>query len=912
MTYPQSRGGPPGPPPHQGAPPGYGRRPGAYDGGQHAGPGHAYSGGPYDGDPGPYGGGPGPYGGGPRSGPNGDAYRDDYRDDLYRGDPYREDSYREDAYRDDAYRSDPHDDGRRHGDRHDPDAPGPRSRPSRRRDEHRGPGGRGLPGLGVLLAAGCCAAAVLLPGVPSLARLLAGLYVLFGAPLQLWRPLARRIVPTGSAGTLVAVGLVVLQDMLVALAVNTVLPLAGNDRPLTTGPLTAASLVALAALWFFRWKYAPGHSAGVFARASDLWRLARATPGLGVVTVAGGVTVICSIAGAIRLNNGYGGAVSVVASVLGGALLLLLSMKRRKYHLSALETGLYLATLGLLLLASLRGWFITGHDVQTEYLFFRIALGGEYWDVSTYSHAYNACLSITLLPVSIRQLTGIDDIYIFKAIIPALFALTPVMLFRSVRNVSRRSVALLAAVFFVAFPTFLTDMVYLGRQAIAFVLLGGAIVALTDSRGPRRARRVLFTVLLIGVILAHYSTGYVVIGTLALAVFYDKVWRLLSRRSRLRQRKRRREDRMLSFIQWWMVLVPAVAALVWAGPVTHTGGQLHLTVGQAVSDLLAPSEKKSGSSDTGYSLFGGKQLSAQERLEEYVKQAEADSTKQRGHLLLTEKELDGIDWTAVSTADMPLTAPGQILDVFGVPVHSVNAAVRAASAYFFQLMTVLGVWVVLKARRSAFRAVRDQTTMALAALSAVALFTVVPQLSVDYGVLRAFQQGLFFCAPFLAAGTLWTLRRAGPRKEGLSAVLTFCLLLNLIGVMPKALGGYPAQIQLSNAGDYYDIYYTQAPEVQAALWLDAWKRASKDTTPVQMDEFSYTRLKPHMESGASFVSTPVWLEKDAYLVLGTTPTRTGRMTIFYRGDRITYEFPRELIEKKKDLVYNNGGSVVLR
>jgi uncharacterized membrane protein len=629
------------------------------------------------------------------------------------------------------------------------------------------------------------------------------------------------------------------------------------------------------------------------------------------VTAAGAVTVLCAVAGAVRLNNGYGGAVSVLASVLGGALLLLLSVKRRKYHLTALETGLYAATLALLLLASLRGWFITGHDVQTEYLFYRMALGGEYWDVSTYRHAYNACLSITLLPVSTRQLTGINDIYIFKAVIPALFALTPVMLFRSVRNVAPRSVALLAAVFFVAFPTFLTDMVFLGRQAIAFVLLGSAIVVLTDSRGPRTARRVLFVVLLVGMVLSHYSTGYVVIGTLALALGYDKLWRLASRRGRERLRRKRHADRMLSFIQWWMVLVPAVAAVVWAGPVTHTGGQLHLTVTQAVSDLMAPTDQ-AGSSDTGYSLFGGEQLSPQQRLEEYVTQTEADSADERANLLLTQKELDSIDWTAVSTPDMPLTTPGRILDALGIPVPSLNAAVRAAAAYFFQLMTVLGVWVVLKARRSAFRAVRDQTTMALAALSAVALFTVVPQLSVDYGVLRAFQQGLFFFAPFLAAGTLWVLRWAGRRKEVLGAVLTFCLLLNLVGVMPKLLGGYPAQIQLSNGGDYYDIYYTRSQEVRAALWLDAWKRTRKDATPIQMDSFSYTRLKPYMASDASGVATPVWLDKKAYLLLGTTPTETGRVSIFYRGDRITYEFPRELVEKKKDLVYNNGGSVVLR
>ena len=40
-----------------------------------------------------------------------------------------------------------------------------------------------------------------------------------------------------------------------------------------------------------------------------------------------------------------------------------------------------------------------------------------------------------------------------------------------------QAVALLSAVFFVAFPTFFTDMTFLGRQEVAFLLLGCAMGA---------------------------------------------------------------------------------------------------------------------------------------------------------------------------------------------------------------------------------------------------------------------------------------------------------------------------------------------------------------------------------------------------------------------------------------------------
>ncbi|GAB2862211.1 hypothetical protein GCM10027074_31900 [Streptomyces deserti] len=788
----------------------------------------------------------------------------------------------------------------------DPRSPADEERPAR---PSRAAGRRPLFSrrFAVLLSLAPASVVELLPQSPAALHTLAGLWLLFGAPVVLWRGVTTRIVTTGTAALLLAVGFTVMTDIVVALTVNTVLPPLGVERPLTRLILTVALAGALVVLGVLAPE--PRRPEGRPKDGPPGHRLL-ATRGLRPVAALGGLALVLAVAGPIRLNNGLGGMVSTVAMVVVAALITLLLLRRGRYPVPVLEWGLYCASAALLLLTSLRGQYITGHDIQKEFLYFRLALGGEYWDIGSYTDPYNACLSITLLPVSVFQLTALSDTVIFKVVLPLLFAFTPVLVHRAVRNVAPRVVALISAVYFVVFPTFFTDMPYLGRQEIAFLLLGCAMVVLTDSGGPLTLRRVVFVVLLGGIVLSHYSTTYVVVGTLAVSLCLDKAWRLVSRRGRERVRRRRREDRMLSFLTWWVVAVPAALALLWSGPLTHTGGQAERTL-RAVASAVLHGESESGSSDTAYSILGGAKVPASERLQQYKEDLlERTAAERPDGDYLSLKQIDGLPTPVVEVPTMKLTAVGRALGSAGISVPGLNGGLRQAAALFFQVMAMAGFAVALWARRSAFRPVRDQVTIAAGAWCMVAVFTLVPQLSVDYSLLRAFQQGLFFFAPFLATATLWALRWAGRRTVPLACALLAGLLLDLSGVVPKVLGGYPAQVQLSNSGQYYALYYPHAEERRAALWLDG-RLGKEGSGLVQTDRFSYSRLQALLTHPTLADVHPAALRTDSYVLLGTTPTRTGKVTVFYGGDLITYRYPTQVLDPR-DLIYSNGGAVIYR
>lgn len=760
----------------------------------------------------------------------------------------------------------------------------------------------------VLLATAVACVLETLPGMPGLPLTLAGLWLLLGAPVAVWRGTAARVVSGRDSSLLLAVGFAIITDLLVALGVDLLLPLFGDAHPLTRVPLAGASAMVLTALGAFLPEEAREEAA---PRARP--------PGLLPVALLGTLAVVLCVAGAIRLNNGYSGAVSTVALVAVAALLVLLLARRRRYPVPVLELGLFLAAAGMLLLNALRGWFITGHDIQSEYEYFRLAFGGSVWTPDAYPNAYNACLSITLLPVSFVRLTAVQDVYVFKLVLPLLFALTPVLLYRSVRNVAPQLVALLSAVYFVAFPTFFNDMTFLGRQEVAFLLLGCAMMVLTDQGRPLRARRAAFAVLSVGLVLSHYSTTYVVVAVLGAAWAADVLWRAADWR---KKRPRRRKDfRAPSFVSWWLVLLPAALALVWAGPVTHTDGQLRVAVAAVYQDVRHGFHGTSGSSDTAYSIFGGTKVSAAQRLSQYrqdtldqrqanLQQAAAAKRRAADYIPLTAA--DAYPVTLAAQQNMPLTMVGQALQSAGLPVAGTNTLLRQAASLLLQLLVAIGYLVTVRARRHrGFRPLRDQLTLTIGALVLLALLTFFPQLSVDYGVLRAFQQGLFFFAPFIAAGTLWLLHWAGRRSVPLVCVLVTGLFLDLTGVVPKLLGGYPAQLQLSNAGQYYDIYYPHLTEREAAYWLEQ-KIATDSSQFVQTDHFTFGRLQTLITGPAQGDLYPTLLNMDSYVLLGTTTVQTGRMTVSYQGDLVTFQFPEGFLDATKNEIYSSEGAEIYR
>jgi uncharacterized membrane protein len=710
-----------------------------------------------------------------------------------------------------------------------------------------------------------------------------------------------------------SVAAAVLGLMVVGLLINTGLPHLGISRPLDRGPVLITVDV-----W-----------CGLLAS----WRPERFMPSVprpqidklrGVDWTVGLLSFLCvplAILGANRLNNGAGNSLTFVMLCIAAITFIIVFARQDAISPGTITTAIYFISLAMLLMTSLRGWYITGHDIQGEYKVFELTKSSGDWNISNFQDAYNACLSLTILPTTLWQLMRVDDPYIYKFWFQLLFALCPVFVYRISLRYTSPGLAIIAVIYFISFPTFFTDMPFLNRQEMAYLFVAAIVTMATDPKVPPKSVRITVAVFSVGVVLSHYSTSYVFLGTIGLGYVVHKLLaRLRRRRVNELESDRRRPARrrpMIPTLSLLNVAVLLLGILLWNGLATHTVGGFGTVLSQALESLRGGSDAgKSGA--VSYSLVGGggTQTPAQ-ALAQYTHTALAQTgtAAQRAAAgFYSAATLSKFPLTSVPQANLPLTSLGKSLASTGLDPTTLNSIMRSGIAKLLQLFVVIGLFSALRrAWKKPSGWMAELIALASGALLIVALQVVLPGISADYGVLRAFQQAMISFGPLIAVGSL-AIFRFLPEKWSLRATFTVAIVffVSLVGILPQALGGYPAQLNLNNSGSYYDIYYTHPQDISAIQWLGS--RISSDATrkpqpEVQIDPFVFQELQTYSTLNLYPVNFPALLQKNAYVFLGyQTVTGGQEATADINDDLINYNYPTALLNATDNLVYSSNGS----
>jgi uncharacterized membrane protein len=718
-----------------------------------------------------------------------------------------------------------------------------------------------------------------------------------------------------------SLAVVVLALLLGGLALNTLLPVLGVARPLDPLPVLLTVDAGLLALLRWRPQLRP-----------DPWTLPRWRHGClfvpwspmaaGLVTAAA-FGALMAVAGAVRLNNGGDGDVTFCALLIVIATFAAALLARHRVAERGLHLVIFLQSSALLLMTSLRGQYITGHDVQHEFRVFDLVSAAGRWKMAA-NDAYNACLSITILPTVMHAIAGGDPSAVFKVFLTLLFAVTPVAIYLIARRQGSTGASLLAVIFFVGFPTFFSDMPFLNRQEVAFFFLAVATLSVLQSEVRVGQRRWTFGVFCVGTVLSHYSTTYVLIAVLWLAwvlkVSTPFCGRLLGRAKRVPARQRpaparptRNPGTVIGVVN---VAALALVAFVWTVPLTHSGGQVVTTMRLTTEQLLHLGGGASRSADVGYSLFSRRQPDpAQEITAFRADTITATAADRASGVYLPLSTVERYATPVARATELPLTPLGSTLARADIDVGLVNSVIRSVAARLLQIFVCVGLLVGAMGLRSRFRPPTEMVHLGVACFAVVISQVILPQLSVDYGVLRAFQQALIMLAPFLAAGVMTSLawlRGWGNRAAGGFALV---YLASLVGVIPQATGGYPAQLHLNNSGPYYDMYYVRPQEVAAITWLTASNsrvRGTREPAEVDSDGYTANRLLNFGLPASTADIYPTLLRTDSYVLLGVSTADDGRSVISYEGDQITYIYPMGLLRQTKNRLYDNGSAEVYR
>jgi uncharacterized membrane protein len=738
------------------------------------------------------------------------------------------------------------------------------------------------------------------------------------------------------------VGVSLLELMLLGLLLNTALPLLHVAHPLTKGPLLAGISILVGALLLVAWRRMETLPA-IHLRYLGFERLRDA-----VVAYIPLLFVGLSIFGAIRLNNGASNILTM--AMLGGVTLYLsiVSYASKNLGKNVLTTALFFIALALLFMTSLRGWYVTGHDIQSEYRVFELAKNSGIWNIAAYRDAYNACMSITILPTIFANLLRVPDPYVYKILFQVIFALSAPLVFLIGREWVTKQIALLGAIFFIGFPTFFTDMPFLNRQEVAFLFYGLMLYLVYRKPISMTTRRLLFVCMGVGVVLAHYSTTYTILLIFGLVVVARPFYLLLAKK--MHSASQLRDSGIEYFqhktntvtIEWRMVTVLVVTAVLWTQIITQTGGSVVSVLRQTFVAVRNGFEGNNRSIDA-KTLFSFSAPDQNEELQDYINNTINPIRKKNPELFYDSGSYEKYHFTALGNEKMPLTNFGEFLGKIGINGPAVAALLGQIIAKLMEVLVPAGVLFVLIRRQVVGFISNELFLISLVSLLFISLTIVLPVLSTQYGIYRAMQQSMFLIGPILAIGgvhifilaqSFWRRCRRGffgllgvslpIRTVSISAVTSRTVLV-LAGyffafstsLATYLIGGGSAVLHLSNSGNYYNNYLIQTTEVYGVDWLT--RQATQDAEDIngvrigiQTDRYSNNKFASLTNLNAYNDIFPGVIRRDGYVFIGPGTTQKGRAIALYNADQVAYAYPVDFLRDKKNLVYSNSGVEVYR
>jgi uncharacterized membrane protein len=156
---------------------------------------------------------------------------------------------------------------------------------------------------------------------------------------------------------------------------------------------------------------------------------------------------------------------------------------------------------------TLRSEYIVGADVHSEYYLFRITLDNLHWKIVNYS-ALDACLSISLLPAIYQSIMNVaNNTFFYKFFYSVFIPIAPLAIFEISKKYVDEIFAFYAALFFASNHTFMWTAAN-ARTNLAILFFTLAIMVLFMDINSI-AKRFLFIIFQVSIILSHYSTAYI-------------------------------------------------------------------------------------------------------------------------------------------------------------------------------------------------------------------------------------------------------------------------------------------------------------------------------------------------------------------------------------------------------------------
>lgn len=672
------------------------------------------------------------------------------------------------------------------------------------------------------------------------------------------------------------VGLSVSFIMFAGLAVNWILPwLNITDKPLSLYPILACFDLFLLIFLLI-----------AYIRNKDMKPFDIKTPKLDAINniffIIPMFFPVLSILGAFLLNNHGTNILTMI--MLGGiaVYVLLLTIFRKRLDKNIYPWALYLIGLSLLLMFSMRSWFISGYDISNEYHVFNLASTNQIWLLEIFHNAYNACISINILPSIILQFVNIIDIYIFKFLYPIIFSLILIPIFLiSNRYLNSRLLSFLSSFIFLSFIWFIDPMATLTRQQIAFLFFSLISLLILKESPMGNYERLFFIIFSFSLVLSHYSTAYFFLFFL---LFYT-IFLLFKNFHKLKK----------SHINFVLILICISFCFLWYSQLTQTsdnifnvGKNVVVNMGTIFSDDLRHGFLEEANP------FSNKKSNSLEEIKSFVNE---ESSKMNNDLSPQEN---------TSKYSFNLNPPKSYLDSFGLKNGYIFQKTFLILQIIFEFGMVIGITIFLFNKRNSFSITKIFIIFSFIMLS---LIIVLPFFSLAYNLDRLFMQtNMVLCIMILIGLKTFCERSVGKFSTFTLVLIILCFFLFNYGFIWQLSGGKPVY-WLNSEGNSYDIIYTHYSEVSSIRWIKDKSFGGKiyANGPTEKRLWAYAGI-----FNIHTLIVPSTIVPDKYILSSYSNKIYERGFLTYRGIVLGYNFPTKFINENENKIYNNGGSEIFK
>lgn len=681
----------------------------------------------------------------------------------------------------------------------------------------------------------------------------------------------------------------------IGLFINWTLPLLGNSTPLTAFPIQLAFTLCFYTLFVTS-----------YLRKENMLILPHINKLSLVLIIIALLFPIASIAGANRLNNGYSNIVTLITLCVIPIYLCVLTMLSKKLSHAVFPISLGAIAMTVLLMLSLRSWYILGYDISSEYQVFQFTKNLGYWTIDTYRNAYNACMSITILPTLLSYITKFSDGYVLKFLFAAMFSITPVVIYFYVRRISNLALGYLSGFFFIIQPWFIDPMVTIGRQEIAFIFFIILVATLFEQKIKPLHKHLLISFYIIGLVLSHYSTTYISnvlfmgsFGILVISYLIGKFFPTRFKKLIFIKERFLHGNYNLHILH---VVLLFLMTFLWYSQLTGTASNIgdFLRKTQQSLNSMFTNEQRAGILDQ--VALKDKPVLREDVYVAYYKQKTLEYANKKDVSLFKDPEYANYKLIPRKTQELPIA---------NEKLYQITNSIYKLSLGSIQLFIALGALIlaVYEFWKNKKIPVDYVAFSMISALLLVAII-VIPNFSLNYNFDRLYLQAMFFLGflEVLAAYRIYQLLSFKKLGFQLATVHYLVVFLFTFSIIWQFVGG-KTNVWLNNMGLAYDLTYTHKEETLAADWIGN----HYDFNTVYVDGPGRNKLAAYgLLNNVNYDFFPSIIGRGSYVFLTYSNVQDRLSYFYYRGVNVAYEVPFPFLNKNKNKVYDNGGSVVYK